>query len=238
MAKNRKCLLVDYRAKRQIKSLMQMGFDILQVYKHSNLQLPLSSHPDMLIYPLYNKVIYAPGTSYDTLNNIRLAGCDIVRGSTHLTCNYPGDIAYNVARIGNKVFHNTRYTDPLLHDELHGYGCKFIRINQGYTKCNICVIGNNAAITEDRGIARVLCREDVDVLLIPPGNVRLPGYEYGFIGGASGCVGDTIFLTGRILNDDIRECVERFIEKHKFNLKYLSEDEIIDIGSIIPLNQE
>lgn len=234
-----KYFLVDYRAKNQIKTMSKWELKVIPVYMHRNLQLPISSHPDMLIYPIYNKVIYAPGTSYNTLKIIQLLGFDMIRGTTALTCNYPGDIAYNVAKIGNKIFHNIRYTDSILRSILESYGFEFINVNQGYTKCNICAIGNKAAITEDMGIAKALDREGIDILIIPPGNVRLPGFKYGFIGGASGIIGeDTIVFTGRILNKEVREKVERFIEKHEFNLKYLSDDEIIDIGSIIPLKQE
>ncbi len=239
MEKNDINLLVDRRAAVQIKTLTEWGMKVLPVFLHGNLQVPLSSHPDMLIYPLYEKVIYAPGTSYDTLRSILLAGFDIIEGKTVLTSNYPGDIAYNVARIGNKVFHNTRYTDTILKGILQDYDMKFVNVNQGYSKCNICVIGDNAAITEDKGIAEAMEREDIDVLRIPPGNVRLPGYEYGFIGGASGCIGkNTIVLTGRIQDREVSSKVEKFIEKHNFILKYLSDDEIIDIGSIIPLIKE
>ncbi|MDI6600821.1 MAG: hypothetical protein QME46_03465 [Thermoanaerobacteraceae bacterium] len=239
MGKNYNYFLVDYRAKKQIETLRKWGMKVIPVYTHQHLQQSISSHPDMLIYSICNQVIYAPGTSYNTLRNIQSLGFKIIEGATALTCNYPGDIAYNIARIGNKIFHNLKYTDSLLRNLLESYGFKFVHVNQGYTKCNICILGDKAAITEDKGIADVLEREGIDVLVIPPGNVRLSGYRNGFIGGASGLLsGDTLVFTGKLLNREVREKIEKFIEKHNLILKYLSDDEIIDIGSIISLNQE
>lgn len=239
MEKNYKYFLVDYRAKKQIKALRNMGNNVIPVYSHPHLQSPVSAHPDMLIYSIYNHVIYAPGTSYTTLRAIRSLGFNLIKGATTLTCNYPGDIAYNIARIGNKIFHNLKHTDNVLRDILEKYGFTFVHVNQGYTKCNVCILNDYAVITEDKGIASVLEREGIDTLLLPPGNVRLPGYSYGFIGGASGALNDDILVfTGRIWDKAVSKRIEGFAEKHNKIIKYLSDNEIIDIGSIISLNQE
>ena len=36
---------------------------------------------------------------------------------------------------------------------------------QGYSKCSICVVNENAIITEDNGIARLLKNSQIDVII-------------------------------------------------------------------------
>ncbi|UKI35627.1 MAG: hypothetical protein L6V93_16145 [Clostridiales bacterium] len=39
---------------------------------------------------------------------------DIMCGETALESHYPGDIAYNIARVGRFVIHNFKYTDSVI----------------------------------------------------------------------------------------------------------------------------
>ena len=65
-------------------------------------------------------------------------------------------------------------------------GLELIPVKQGYAKCSLCIVSENAVITADEGLAYTLCRAGLDVLKIIPGCIRLPGYGYGFIGGCCG----------------------------------------------------
>ena len=58
-----------------------------------------------------------------------------------------------------------------------------ISSRQGYSRCSVCVVSDNAIITADEGICRSAEAHGVDVLKIRPGYIDPPGFDYGFIGG-------------------------------------------------------
>ena len=83
-----------------------------------------------------------------------------------------------------------KYTAPELLGKVEELGLIRVNVSQGYAKCSTCVVGEDAIITYDRGIAKAADAAGMDVLVIEPGHVDLPGYDTGFIGGASGLVTD------------------------------------------------
>ena len=80
-------------------------------------------------------------------------------------------------------------------------------------------------------------RVGIDSLLIPPQkNIRLRGYDYGFIGGCTGLISETqMAFAGdfNLLNSS--EIIGKFLEKHGVKPVSLDNSCIHDIGSIIPL---
>ena len=88
-------------------------------------------------------------------------------------------------------------------------------------------------ITSDKTIAMALLEKGCDVLLVGEGDVRLDGYQYGFIGGASGCFDDTVYFAGDPhLHRDGKEIFD-FCEINGKQVVYAKGEELTDIGSII-----
>ncbi len=79
------------------------------------------------------------------------------------------------------------------------------------------------------------CDETIDLLLIEKGHVALEGFEYGFLGGASGCVEDTVYFNGDLSVHPDFERIRDFIRAHGYSLKYFEGETLADIGSIIYL---
>ena len=113
-------------------------------------------------------------------------------------------------------------------------GKKIINVNQGYTKCNICPISNTAFITEDIGIHNAvqnIC--GIESVLLPVGSVRLNGFDYGFIGGATGFVGNKVLFCGSLSENPYKEEILSAIDKCGTEYFELSNDSLYDYGSII-----
>ncbi|MDP4134236.1 MAG: hypothetical protein Q8882_09510 [Bacillota bacterium] len=167
----------------------------------------------------------------------RLKGAELICGNTTIESPYPLDASYCAAVFGKYAAANEKITDRVLLELLKSEYI-FIDVNQGYAKCNICPITQNAVITEDSGIAKVLMNY-VDVLLIEKGHIRLPGYAYGFIGGAAGMIDkDVLFINGSIKKHPDRDKICGFLKKYNVKLKEASEIEPKDVGSIIPVFEE
>ena len=164
----------------------------------------------------------------------KLPGAKIIRGSTAIKSPYPFDAAYCAAVFSHFAVANEKITDRVLLDILKSE-FTFINVKQGYSKCIICPVAENAVITEDAGIYKKLSGF-MDVLLIEPGHVALPGYGYGFIGGAAGLIGDKkLYFNGRIDQLPDYERIMLFLEKH--SVKAVTEDyPLTDIGSVIAVS--
>ena len=106
-------------------------------------------------------------------------------------------------------------------------------MKQGYTKCSTCIVNNHAAITSDVSIAKALNVEGVDVLLLPSGDILLPGLNYGFIGGATGLLCDNVLaFYGHLDHYLYGKEVLKFLNKHKVEPVFLRNGKLIDRGSI------
>lgn len=73
----------------------------------------------------------------------------------------------------------------------------------------------------------------LDVLLISEGHVSLPGFDHGFLGGASGMVGGEIFFNGSLEGHPDCEAVRSFIRAHGFHTVEFAGEPLTDIGSVI-----
>lgn len=147
---------------------------------------------------------------------------------------YPGDVAFNAACTGKYFIHNTKLTNPQLLQEAKAMGMEIIHVRQGYTKCSIVVVDETSIITYDKGIAAACSAyPELDVCLVRPGFVRLDGYDTGFIGGASGRIGNEIIFNGNLSAHPDFEKIVEFIESKGLFVKYFEQYELTDIGSIL-----
>ena len=111
---------------------------------------------------------------------------------------------------------------------------ELINVKQGYTKCNCVVVDGHSIITSDQGIIGTLKKyPDIDVLPICQGFVSLDGFEYGFLGGASGRVGDEIIFNGDLSAHPDYDSIGRFIASRHLQLKFFPEYPLTDVGSIL-----
>jgi len=95
------------------------------------------------------------------------------------------------------------------------------------------VVDENSIITPDIGIQKACLNAGLDVLLIEKGQVVLEGYDYGFIGGASGKVGNRIIFNGDITLHSDYDKIRSFIEARNLEIVYFDQYPLTDIGSII-----
>lgn len=145
---------------------------------------------------------------------------------------YPGNILLNACTFGRFFMHNLKYTDKRLLEYAKESGLELINVRQGYTKCSCAVVGQGI-ITADRGIYKELKKRNIDTLLITEGNVSLPGFDYGFFGGACGAVGDELIINGDLDRHPDADKIKEFAALHGFRVVSFSGLEITDIGSII-----
>lgn len=220
-----------------IQSLNDFGIETLQICPSKLLSTPVCCHADMLCHHLGgNQIIVAKGEEY-LINNLKEYGFAITESNSKLESEYPQDIPINAARIGNHLFAN------MMLDSTIAEYCKSSRVDityirQGYTKCSIAVVDHNSIITADNCIADAARKLGIDVLKISPGFITLKGYDYGFIGGCCGLIGkNKIAFTGSLQSHPNYIQIRDFIENKQVEIIILTDENLVDIGGIIPLKE-
>lgn len=143
----------------------------------------------------------------------------------------------NFLFLNNTLYGNLSSIDTNLLDYCIKNNIKTVNVNQGYARCSTLVLNNNAAVTSDLSIEKALKNNGVEVLLISSGNIVLDGYNYGFIGGASGKIDEnTVAFFGDIENHPDYNNIENFCWKHNVSIKVICKDiPLTDIGGIVKI---
>ena len=212
---------ISYIAYKELTDVLaESGHQICFTGQKQAVSEPISSHPDIYMCKL--------GTAPKS---------PVFKGNTDLLGpEYPSDVLYNAVVTEKYMICNTGTVSPdLINAAKDLYpDIKVIHVAQGYTKCNLVVVDDSHFITEDEGIYKALCAEDgPECLLISAGHVELPGYKRGFVGGASGRVGDEIWFNGDLNAHPDAENIVNLICGCGLTACWITDKPLTDIGSII-----
>lgn len=230
--------------KEYIKSL---GYDIIENKFNLKTYDEISSHPDIYYVKVGELCFAEPGRV--------IAGLNMLAGNTEVGKEYPQDVPYNIAILGRTAVHNFNYTDKNVLAYLKGADFNFVQVEQGYSKCSICVLTESSCITSDIGIARALIDAEVDVLYVSEPDIKLlkrtntifideerMRFEYsdmtGFIGGAMVKLGDTVILFGDKSNLVNGGKIQKFIENKGLKFHDFEGLDIIDYGGVIEVEKD
>lgn len=228
-----KYAFVDYRISKEEKyNLESLGCTVITCPPSPLLYEAISGHPDILVHLISNKkVIVHKDIDFNFIQLLKNLNLEIHYSLDSLKDTYPYDIILNAVNLKDYFIHNLKFTDKNLLNNLSKK--KLINVNQGYTKCSTAIIKDNAIITSDTSIYQALKNEPIDVLLLPSGDIILPGLDYGFIGGTCGKVDDKIVFYGTLEKYKYGDLVLDFLKKHQMIPFYLSDTPLIDRGSIL-----
>ena len=218
--------IVDKNADKEIfDSLDKMNIKYVKSAQLSKINNSTATHPDMQIFFINSyKAIVAPDC-FNYYRKILPEKVELIKGTKTPIGTYPDDVPYNVAGLNDIAVANKDFTEEEIRKRI-----KIINIKQGYAKCSLCITGDKSVITEDKGTAKILKENGFDVCEITGGEVELEGYDYGFIGGASGFDGEKVYFCGDIKTHKDYEKIKKFIKKEIVCLK---KGKLIDIGTLV-----
>lgn len=215
--------------------LKNKGYDLIEIGKTGAVYDAVDSHSDIYLCRLGDGLIIAPEQLSLIGEELQHRQVKFTVGTSRLGFRYPENVKYNAVQLGNHLIHNTKHTDRTILDKADELGLRLLHVNQGYTKCNLVPVGENEAITSDEGLAAAMNRHGIEVLLISTGHVALPGFPYGFLGGASGRIGDEILFNGNLSAHPEFEKIEEFIRGKDLKPVWFENYPLEDIGSVIQL---
>lgn len=210
IAKDANRILQDY--------LQAKGYKLELVSSEGLVDPAIQNHPDVFLCRL----------------GVRTDAPLIRASAAELSMGYPAEAAFNAACTGKYFIHNLKVTAPRLLDAARSAGMELIHVPQGYAKCSTVIVDEQSIITYDRGIAQACTGcDNLDVLLISPGHVQLPGYDTGFIGGCSGRIDDEVIFNGDLSAHPDFTRIRDFIESRDLKCVWFEDYPLTDIGSIL-----
>lgn len=228
----KKILAVDSRIDKEILyNLSKINNDIILVAKNPAFEESVSAHPDMNFLQIRDVIFTYPST------NVRGVNVKEIKPQAAGKLSYPDDVGLNAVCIGNDFICRKNSVSKQALEFAQNSGMNIIDVNQGYVKCNIAVVDEDAkaVITEDVGIEKILKQSGYDVLLLKNHDVSLAPYTHGFIGGASGKVENVLLFTGDITKHGEYERISAFCKKYGVEAVSLSKNQLYDYGSILTL---
>lgn len=230
------CVAVSAEAGEAIAGLEALGIETVKISSDLRLPKPVNSHPDIQMLHiggnemLCHKGFFATG---ERLSKFHFNEIEQSVGNK-----YPEDVRLNCTLIGDKLICNPHTVAPeiLRYADLHAL--TLIPVNQGYARCSVCVVNENAVITDDITVYTAAQNFLNDVLYISKGSIRLDGYNYGFIGGCCGKTDkNTIVFNGVIESHDDHNKIYDFLKRNNVKPVELTNERLEDIGGIIPLTE-
>lgn len=223
------------------QSLNDLGIETITITRRTNVRQEIRHHSDLYFCQLDSKNVVVSSQQGNLIKKLQEDNIcnNIIVEEKILTKDYPGDVLLNCAFFDKYVIYNDKTVSDKINAYINGSDLTKICVKQGYTKCSVSIVSNNAILTDDEFISKKVIGYGIDALLIKKGYVKLKGFEYGFIGGCCGKIDkNTLAFNGDITKHPEYIMIKQFLNKHGVNDLSLHNGELEDIGSIIPLTEE
>ncbi len=217
------------------------GLDVVLLPPAAGMPGPVASHPDMLLFAGFGRAFVREAHICEAafarvMESVFGAGDRSISLTSDLPSEtYPRDVAFNCAVIGGALVGRADAISPAVKRAASEHGLPILNVAQGYAKCSTLIMGDGSRspiVTADKSIYRLAAERGIDACLIPPGGISLPGYDTGFIGGASFFADGTIYFLGAL--DSLPSCdkIKETASRHGIKLCSLSDEPLFDAGCL------
>lgn len=221
-----------------LEKLNQIGVEVLPIKPCEQLPEPINSHADIQFIHMFDSDVIIAKNQTELSAVFQTLGFSTVETPESLGSFYPQDSLLNAVRLEHYLIANRKVCSISVLEACKAHKLTIIPVNQGYAKCSTLVVDEHSIITADPGIAAGAKDFGLQVLKIRPGFIRLNGYEYGFIGGCGGKIGkNKLALTGNLMLHPDGPAIRHFITSCGVEIIQLTDQQLIDIGGIIPLKE-
>ena len=210
---------------KQEESLLSLGYDPVRLPPFSLFDERVATHPDMLLFPLEHGILAHRAYYEEHTAFFESLPFSFVLSDEAIGKDYPNDVLLNALPMGCTLYGGRTVSKQLL-----SAFSRYVKVKQGYTRCSSCLVGGGI-ITQDKTVFNALKQDGIEALLISSGHIALPGYDTGFIGGASVALSkETTAFFGTIEDHPDYERMSDFAKKHGVKLLSLSNEPLTDCG--------
>ncbi len=235
LPQNKVCdVAVSNKSENLIKKLNKLSISAVITKASEKLDNFINYHTDMLLFNLSEGSLFIDKSQKNNLVKFLTMGYD-VKIINNVKSPYPDDSKLNAVVIGDNFICNEKSVDKMIIDYAYN-NYNVIPVNQGYTKCSVCILNENAIITDDISIHKLCEKNRLDSTIVSKGSVVLNGYNYGFIGGCTGKIdNDKLLFNGDINYHSDCNTILDTLNRLKISPVIIENQPLTDIGSLIPL---
>ena len=148
-------IIADSRMPEEAKKNLKKLGNVIFINPTSVTYNSISSHPDIFFFQKDDALIYAPNAPKRIIKELKKRKIKLIEGKKEVGKKYPETVPYNAVGIENLLIHNLKHTDETILSSYENH----INVNQGYTRCNLLALNENAFITSDVGIFNAVNRQ-------------------------------------------------------------------------------
>jgi hypothetical protein len=228
-------IIVDAKIPAMAKEALSAMGQLLELATDGIVYPAISGHPDIFFCRVGQELVAAPNLPAHYRDKLLASGIRTKSGKSRLGMEYPATAQYNSVTTREYLIHHPAITDETIENLC--INKKKLDVKQGYTRCNLLMVGEEHALTSDTGIWHALEPLGIKTLFVDPSIVRLPGFGHGFFGGCCGIWQDTLYvLAGRDTFAQSAE-IEMFAAAAGYNVRWLTNDAPFDGGGIFFIDE-
>lgn len=234
MKKSKIAAVSEEIPKRALERLFEYAERVVLLGADPRLAPPVACHADMIFACVgdclffHESYMEAHGETVEEI--VRHTGFKAVVTKEERGEKYPLDVALNVLPLKDTLVCKKSSTSPAVLSLCEEKNISITDVKQGYAACSV-LCGDGFLITADFSIYNAV-KDMCDALLIPCGNIRLEPYDTGFIGGATGYFGSTVFSVGEISLHPFGAEIISFLADRGIEVVSLCDGELSDVGGI------
>jgi hypothetical protein len=228
-------IIVDAKIPAMAKEALSAMGQLLELATHGIVYPAISGHPDVFFCRVGQELVVAPNLPNDYHKKLLENGIKTVIGKSPLGSQYPATAHYNAVVTHEYLIHHPAITDEIIKNLC--INKKVVAVKQGYTRCNLMMVGEEHALISDPGIGQALEPLGIKTLFVDPRSVQLPGFDHGFFGGCCGIWQDTLYvLAGRDTFAQSAE-IEMFVAAARYKIHWLTNAMPFDGGGIFFIDE-
>lgn len=229
----KKTVIASHLRDEAVRRLHELQIDVFDFAPNPSLDDTIAHHAD-LSFLYHDGRLYIAREMQSYRDYFLSLGIDVCVIPEPLGKVYPDDVKLNAVPLGRFFLCNEKTVSPFVLADMKRKGKIILSVPQGYTRCSVVPVTDESLITDDASIFAACRAHGLDVLQVGKGSVRLPGFPYGFIGGASGRISDKrIVFHGNLALHQDYEKMARFLEKYAMTAVSLHDGDLIDVGGIL-----
>lgn len=233
-----KTVICGYNSVDFINYTKYLGLEVYYTEKNKCCDKRVETHADLSVFHLGGKkiVLHNQHALSETLTSI---GMDVIDESSDRILIYPDDCSLNLFKLEQTVFGKLSAANQNVLNYCKANGVGFANVKQGYAKCSTVLLDEHSFITDDTSIYNKGTELGFKCLLVSKGDVKLEGFDYGFIGGCAFKIdSDRLVFFGDVTKHRDYEQILRFTSCRGIKIEYLKDHDLYDVGSVIPLIEE
>lgn len=211
------------------KKYLTERFDTVLLPRDKLLAAPVSSHADMIL-TIFDKKLFCHNTYYNENKSVIDYICE--KGGLALSVSdcprgpkYPSDVAFNVLSLTDRIICRKDCVAPTL------ASYPVVDTKQGYAGCT-ALWAADTVITADPSTLKACENAHIPFHRISGEDISLSGYGTGFIGGACGVFGNTVYICGDYTQSRSGMELFDFCKNKNLRLVSICDGPVTDIGGI------